>query len=164
MDGNGRWAEARGLARAEGHLAGTRAVVRTVENAFRAGVEYVTLYAFSSENWRRPPEEIRTVMDAYAEVRRGSQPRERSAGCTFRNPENVPAGKLIDGLGLKGSRVGGAEVSDVHANFIIARDGATASDVVALVRRIHGIVKAERGIDLDPEIVLLGSKIGRAHV
>ena len=62
MDGNGRWAEARGLARAEGHLAGTRAVVRTVENAFRAGVEYVTLYAFSSENWRRPPEEIRALM------------------------------------------------------------------------------------------------------
>lgn len=62
MDGNGRWAEARGLARAEGHLAGTRAVVRTVENAFRAGVEYVTLYAFSSENWRRPPEEIRALL------------------------------------------------------------------------------------------------------
>lgn len=117
----------------------------------------IVLGAVLSARDHRPPEEIRTVMDAYAEVRRGSQPRERSAGCTFRNPENVPAGKLIDGLGLKGSRVGGAEVSDVHANFIIARDGATASDVVALVRRIHGIVKAERGIDLDPEIVLLGS-------
>lgn len=63
MDGNGRWAEARGLARTEGHVAGTQAVIRTVENAFRAGVEYITLYAFSSENWNRPAEEIRALME-----------------------------------------------------------------------------------------------------
>lgn len=62
MDGNGRWAEARGKARSEGHFAGTQAVIRTVENAFRAGVKFVTLYAFSSENWNRPPEEIRALM------------------------------------------------------------------------------------------------------
>ncbi len=105
----------------------------------------------------RAPEEIRKAMDAYAEVRKGSQPRERSAGCTFRNPDGVPAGKLIDELGLKGSRVGGAEVSDVHANFIVAHGNATAADVVALVRRIYGIVKAERGIELTPEIELLGA-------
>lgn len=62
MDGNGRWAESRGKARAEGHLAGTQAVIRTVENAFRAGIKFVTLYAFSSENWNRPPEEIQALM------------------------------------------------------------------------------------------------------
>ena len=105
----------------------------------------------------RSPEEIRTAMEAFSEMRKGSQPRERSAGCTFRNPESVPAGKLIDELGLKGSSVGGAEVSDVHANFIIARGNATATDFLALVRRIHGIVKAERGIELTPEIELLGA-------
>lgn len=62
MDGNGRWAESRGKARSEGHLAGTQAVIRTVENAFRAGVKFVTLYAFSSENWNRPAEEIQALM------------------------------------------------------------------------------------------------------
>lgn len=106
---------------------------------------------------RRPPEEIRRIVEAYAEVRRGRQPCGRSAGCTFRNPEGESAGKIIDELGLKGTSVGGAEVSDVHANFIIAREGAPAADVLALVRRVHGIVKAERGVDLLPEIELLGS-------
>lgn len=105
----------------------------------------------------RAPDEIRNVIAAYAEVRRGSQPRERSAGCAFRNPLGTAAGKIIDELGLKGSRVGGAEISDVHANFVIAKNGATTADVLALIRRVHGIVKAERGIDLVPEIVLLGS-------
>lgn len=62
MDGNGRWAESRGKPRSEGHLAGTQAVIRTVENAFRAGVRFVTLYAFSSENWNRPAEEIQALM------------------------------------------------------------------------------------------------------
>lgn len=62
MDGNGRWAEARGKARSDGHLAGTQAVMRTVENAFRSGVKFVTLYAFSSENWSRPAEEIQALM------------------------------------------------------------------------------------------------------
>lgn len=117
----------------------------------------IVLSAVLRAKEHRPPEEIGRVLEAYAEVRRGRQPNGRSAGCTFRNPEGSAAGKIIDELGLKGSRIGGAEVSDVHANFIIAREGAPAADVLALVRRIHGIVKAERGIDLLPEIELLGS-------
>ena len=62
MDGNGRWAKARGLSRSEGHLAGTQAVIEVVENAFRRGVKFITLYAFSSENWRRPQAEIDGLM------------------------------------------------------------------------------------------------------
>ncbi len=58
MDGNGRWARARGLPRAAGHRAGAQAVRRTIEAAIACGVKWVTLYAFSSENWRRPPEEV----------------------------------------------------------------------------------------------------------
>lgn len=58
MDGNGRWAKARGLDRVQGHFAGTQAVLKTVEHAFKRGVEFVTLYAFSSENWKRPQAEI----------------------------------------------------------------------------------------------------------
>lgn len=101
--------------------------------------------------------EILDRQKKFAAIRKNSQPRERSAGCTFRNPAGTSAGKIIDELGLKNSRVGGAEISDVHANFIIAKNGATAADVIALVRRVRGIVKAERGIDLSPEIVLLGA-------
>jgi undecaprenyl diphosphate synthase len=58
MDGNGRWARARGLPRAAGHRAGAQAVRRTIESAIACGVNWLTLYAFSSENWRRPPEEV----------------------------------------------------------------------------------------------------------
>lgn len=62
MDGNGRWAEKQGKTRPDGHLAGTQAVIRTVENTFRAGVEFITLYAFSTENWNRPKAEIDALM------------------------------------------------------------------------------------------------------
>ena len=58
MDGNGRWARARGLPRTAGHRAGAQAVRRTIESAIACGVKWLTLYAFSSENWRRPPEEV----------------------------------------------------------------------------------------------------------
>jgi len=58
MDGNGRWASARGLPRVAGHRAGAQAVRRTIEAAVQAGVSWLTLYAFSSENWRRPPDEV----------------------------------------------------------------------------------------------------------
>lgn len=103
-----------------------------------------------------PPSEIAEKMQALAEMRRRSQPRERSAGCTFKNPPGDSAGRLIDVLGLKASSVGGAKISEVHANFITTLPGATAGDVEALVRRVRGIVKAETGTTLSPEIILVG--------
>ncbi|WP_309397789.1 UDP-N-acetylmuramate dehydrogenase [Cerasicoccus maritimus] len=99
---------------------------------------------------------IREQMDAYAGRRKESQPREPSAGCIFKNPEGNAAGKLIDELGLKGLRIGGAEVSSVHGNFIINRKDATAADVLALIREIRAVVKRERDIDLEPEALLVG--------
>lgn len=77
-----------------------------------------------------------------------------SAGCVFKNPsKELPAGRLIDQLGLKGCRIGGAEVSPVHANFIVnpGRD-AQAMDVVRLVRRIRRTAFAERGVVLEMEV------------
>ncbi len=62
MDGNGRWAKARGLPRTEGHAAGEAALVDVVDGALEIGVRYMTLYAFSTENWRRPPDEVRYLM------------------------------------------------------------------------------------------------------
>ena len=71
MDGNGRWAEGRGLPRVEGHRAGVAAVRETVETAARLGIEVLTLYAFSTENWRRPRIEVWTLMNLLKEyVRR----------------------------------------------------------------------------------------------
>ncbi len=84
-----------------------------------------------------------------------SQPREPSAGCVFKNPPGASAGKLIDELGLKGERVGDAEVSPVHANFIINRGQATSADIIALMRRVRERVQQARGITLEPEVLLL---------
>jgi undecaprenyl diphosphate synthase len=62
MDGNGRWAQQRGLKRTEGHAAGEEALFDTVEGALELGIEWLTVYAFSTENWRRPPDEVRFLM------------------------------------------------------------------------------------------------------
>ena len=74
----------------------------------------------------------------------------------FKNPPGHSAGKLIDECGLKGYRVGGAEVSKIHGNFILNLDNATAHDVLSLVRHIQNHVKQERGVDLEMEVQLLG--------
>lgn len=63
MDGNGRWARARGLPRTEGHAAGEEAMFDTVEGALEIGVKWLTMFAFSTENWRRPPDEVRYLMN-----------------------------------------------------------------------------------------------------
>src|SRR5262249_11700550 len=68
MDGNGRWAERRGLPVAEGHRAGTRALRRTVEAAIDLGVETLVVYAFSTENWTRPPAEVEDLMEIFGET------------------------------------------------------------------------------------------------
>ncbi|MCD8284053.1 MAG: UDP-N-acetylmuramate dehydrogenase [Opitutae bacterium] len=104
----------------------------------------------------RPESEIVARQKAFAEIRKKSQPRERSAGCAFKNPPGDSAGRIIDSLGLKNSAVGKAKVSNVHANFITTGKGATAADVAELIRKIRGIVKAETGTLLVPEIVCLG--------
>jgi len=97
-------------------------------------------------------------MDAYRLRRQETQPREPSAGCVFRNPPGAAAGQLIDEAGLKGERVGDAEVSPVHANFIVNRGRATSADVIALMRRVRGRVQAARGVTLEPEVVLFGGE------
>ena len=86
-----------------------------------------------------------------------SQPfAEENAGCMFKNPPGHSAGKLIDECGLKGHRIGGAEVSKIHGNFILNLDDATAHDVLSLVQHIQDHVKQERGVDLEMEVQLLG--------
>lgn len=99
---------------------------------------------------------IRERMDSYSSSRKASQPRDPSAGCIFKNPEGNFAGKLIDTYGVKGMQVGAAEVSDVHGNFIVNRGGATAADVIELVRQVRAVIRAKSGYVLEPEVLLLG--------
>ncbi len=101
-------------------------------------------------------ETIGRQIDVYRRKRHESQPREPSAGCIFKNPPGNSAGRLIDESGLKGERVGDAEVSSVHANFIVNRGAATGADVLALVRRVRARVRQVKGVDLEPEVLLFG--------
>ena len=95
-------------------------------------------------------------IDAYKEKRQKSQPREPSAGCIFKNPPGDSAGRLIDASGLKGERVGDAEVSATHANFIVNRGHASAAEVIELVRRVRARVDQAQGVQLEPEVLLYG--------
>lgn len=129
--------------------------------AYRSCRELVGAVALSAvlrSSEQEAQEAIRMKMETYASGRKESQPKEPSAGCTFKNPDQSPAGKLIDELGLKGLRIGDAEVSPVHGNFIVNRGQATTGDVIALVRQVRERVLSERSITLEPEVLLLGQK------
>jgi UDP-N-acetylenolpyruvoylglucosamine reductase len=101
-------------------------------------------------------EEVEQRMNSFSEKRWTSQPAAPSAGCCFKNPVTLPAGKLIDELGLKGLKVGGAMVSLEHGNFIVNDGTASARDVLALIEQIRARAKAERGIELQTEVEIVG--------
>jgi len=99
---------------------------------------------------------IRKAIEKLAKLRRSTQPREASAGCIFRNPEDVSAGFLIEDSGLKGEREGGAVISNQHANFILNQGGATADEVISLIQRVRARIKESKGLILEPEVTLMG--------
>jgi UDP-N-acetylenolpyruvoylglucosamine reductase len=101
-------------------------------------------------------ESIAQRMIAFSKKRWTSQPAAPSAGCIFKNPATIPAGRLIDELGLKGTRVGGAVVSLEHGNFVVNDGTATARDVLELIEVIRQKAKAERGIELQTEVEIIG--------
>jgi UDP-N-acetylmuramate dehydrogenase len=97
------------------------------------------------------------VMKSLLDRRRGSQPLGRpSAGSVFRNPPGDFAGRLIEQAGLKGTRMGGAMVSDKHANFIINTGSATALDIEQLIDEIRATVRRQFGVELELEVRTLG--------
>jgi len=106
-----------------------------------------------------PRAEIEQRMKAYSEKRWESQPAAPSAGCIFKNPETIPAGKLVDELGLKDARVGGAVVSAEHGNFIVNDGKATARDVLELIAMLKARVKETRGIELHTEVEIVGEEM-----
>ncbi len=99
---------------------------------------------------------IQERANTYNSKRWESQPAQPSAGCIFKNPKTVPAGKLIDELGLKGTKRGGAMVSMVHGNFIVNEGDATAKDVLDLIQFIKETAKAKRNIELETEVEIIG--------
>jgi UDP-N-acetylmuramate--L-alanine ligase/UDP-N-acetylenolpyruvoylglucosamine reductase len=103
-----------------------------------------------------PKEEINRKLDASQEKRRTSQPSAKSAGCIFKNTDSIPAGKLVDELGLKNSRVGKARVSEVHGNFIVNDGGATAEEMLTLIDKIKATAREKRGIELETEVQIVG--------
>ena len=89
--------------------------------------------------------------------RRDKQPLNLpSAGSTFKRPEGYFAGALIEGCGLKGCTIGGAQVSEKHAGFVVNIGNATAADILALIDHVQAVVKKETGVDLEPEVRILG--------
>ena len=112
------------------------------------------------------PGEIDESMADLAEIvrwRRDNQPGGQNAGSVFTNPDGDSAGRLIEAAGAKGLRIGSAEISTKHANFIQSDEGGSAADVVALMAEVQRLVSAVHGIDLTPETHLIGfddSRIG----
>lgn len=100
--------------------------------------------------------EITDKMNTLLEKRKSKQPLEYpSAGSTFKRPEGYFAAALIEECGLKGESVGGAEVSVKHSGFIINKKGATAKDVLSLIRRVKDVVYEKKGVVLEPEIKII---------
>ena len=100
---------------------------------------------------------IRAKMADLAQRRRSKQPLEYpSAGSTFKRPAGHFAGGLIEQCGLKGTAVGGAQVSEKHAGFVINTGGATCRDILTLIRLVRDTVRQQTGVELEPEVRLLG--------
>ena len=128
--------------------------------AYRTSVveqkNYIVLEAVISLE-KGNPEKIKEVMDDLKEKRVTKQPLEyASAGSTFKRPEGYFAAKLIDDCGLRGLTVGGAQVSEKHAGFIVNIGGSTASDILELMRQVEQRVFEQFGVHLEPEVRILG--------
>lgn len=102
------------------------------------------------------PEDPDTIAQRLRKIwvtKKATQPlSSQSAGCIFKNPRGQSAGELIEKAGLKGTRIGGAEVSERHANFIVTQPGATSSDVLRLMDLIRSKVSEQFGVHLEPEL------------
>lgn len=101
-------------------------------------------------------DQIDLLLGSSFKHRKETQPAAASAGCIFKNPGTMSAGRLIEELGLKNSAIGGARVSEVHANFIVNDGGATATEVLSLIARIKNKAREERDIELETEVSIIG--------
>ena len=142
MDGNGRWAAARGLPRTAGHTAGARAVRRTVEAATRMGLGTLTLYAFSSDNWRRPPEEVEALMRLFRRYLAAETARCVTNGVRFsvigrrdRLPEPIVRA-------IEAAEEATAEGRRLHLRVAV---DYSARDSIVRAAELAGVVRQRRG-------------------
>lgn len=103
-------------------------------------------------------EDQRAIYDRYIARRKETQPQGNSCGSVFKNPEGHHSGQLIESCGLKGTRFGGAAISDVHANFIVNDDNATSNDILSLINLCKETVLKEHGVVLEEEVKIYGVK------
>jgi len=105
---------------------------------------------------REDPQTLRARIEQYKQHRKQTQPPQQSAGSVFKNPAGDHAGRLIEQAGMKGTTVGGARISDRHANFIVNVGGASAADVATLIQEARNRVYGKFGVDLELEVELRG--------
>ncbi len=105
---------------------------------------------------RADPQHLHATLEAHKQHRKRTQPPQQSAGSVFKNPTGDHAGRLIEAVGLKGYRCGGAQISERHANFIVNVGGARAADVAALIKEAHDSVLSRFGVNLEMEVELRG--------
>ncbi len=104
-------------------------------------------------------DEMEKVMDEVLSQRRATQPIELpNAGCVFKNPAGDAAGRMIEACGLKGQKLGGAQISDKHANFVVNVGGAKASDVLGLMDQARQAVREKFGVELQNEVLIVGEE------
>jgi undecaprenyl diphosphate synthase len=145
MDGNGRWAQRRWLPRAAGHRAGIAVLTPLLETAGRAGVETLTLYAFSTENWARPEQEVSTLMKLFLETARNKVPELNERGARLRflgRREGLPA-SVFEALHEAEERTAANEKLDVY----IALNYGGRSEIVDAARRIAADGLAPEEVD-----------------
>ena len=132
---------------------------REFEVQYRNVPELIENFAVSAVFRGTPSskEEIESKLEESINKRRMTQPVAACAGCIFKNPDSITAGRLIEELSLEPGRVGAAMISDIHNNFIVNEGGAEAEDVLALIEMIKLKAREERGIELETEVQVIGS-------
>lgn len=131
-----------------------------IEHHYRNVPELEQHFAVSAVLQGKPAElaEIDAKLEASHHHRKSSQPISANAGCMFKNPTAIPAGKLVDELGLKGRSHGAAVISDVHGNFFTNMGGAKARDVLDLMNDVKQTALQERGITMENEVQIIGEE------
>jgi UDP-N-acetylmuramate dehydrogenase len=121
----------------------------------RAELDAIVLSAeFALKNSTK--EEVTVKLEQFSAHRKATQPPGASMGSMFKNPNGDYAGRLIEDSGLKGTRIGNAEISPLHGNFFINHENTKAEDIRALIQLVQETVKEKQGIELELEIELLG--------
>jgi UDP-N-acetylmuramate--alanine ligase len=130
-----------------------------IEAHYRSVPQFTTNYTVSAVLHGRPNTDLAEIdakLEESKQKRRTGQPIAASAGCIFKNPSEIPAGKLVQELGYKDRAVGSAKVSVIHGNFITNEGGATAKDVLELIDHIKKEARDERGIVMETEVQIIG--------